>query len=156
MDNQEGTMEYGTGKEEMEEQNQEDLQKKYDDTLVGLVKANASIMKLESDNKMYKEYYQNYWNIRDGVFSFFDNAFDGAGDSIRVTRDEANELLEELGCETLSTKWLVTLSYDMSFAVNAKNKEDAIDQAKDSLDIRSIGDANLIDTDCTDEQAEED
>jgi hypothetical protein len=77
------------------------------------------------------------YDLRDTVHTFFSDQFDGGDDSITITKEEANELLTNCGCDELESEFTVTLTVQVTLSVTAPNEDTAIDMAKDSLSVEN-------------------
>jgi hypothetical protein len=119
------------------------------------------ILALELRNETLQESYdtQRRLNVdfRTTLRDYLSEQFEGNEDSITVTRDEANELLVNCGCDELEAEFTVTLTVEITLSVTAPNEDTAIDMAKDSLSIDN-DDSNVTvnDWDVTEESADRD
>jgi hypothetical protein len=119
------------------------------------------ILALELRNETLQESYdtQRRLNVdfRTTLRDYLSEQFEGNEDSITVTRDEANELLTNCGCDELEAEFTVTLTVEITLSVTAPNEDTAIDMAKDSLSIdNDDSNVNVNDWDVTEESADKD
>ena len=95
------------------------------------------------------------YDLRDTVHTFFSDQFDGGDDSITITKEEANELLTNCGCDELEAEFTVTLTVEVTLSVTAPNSDTAIDMAKDSLSIdNDDSNVNVDDWEVSNESAD--
>ena len=85
------------------------------------------------------------------VHNFFKDQFDGGDDEITVHRDEANELLGEIGADLLQQEFEGTVTITYTFTVKAESVEDAEEKVKNAVG----GLEYSIDADADDEYSEE-
>jgi hypothetical protein len=105
------------------------------------------ILALELRNEVLQTSYETQRRLnvdfRTTLHDYLAEQFEGNEDSISITRDEANELLGNCGCDELEAEYEVTLTIEVTLTVTAPNDDTAIDFAKDSLSIDN-DDANVI------------
>lgn len=112
--------------------------------------------------KQVEQWKENHWKSRDQinelrntVWEFFDNNFDGDDDSATLNKDDVNELLERIGAQQLEKQFVGTVTVEFSFTVYASDENEAesiindavscLDQHIDagSNDEYSIGDTSV-------------
>lgn len=93
----------------------------------------------------------DYRKLQTTVYNFFADQFDGNDEEITVTREEANDLLGDIGADLLKQEFegRVTISY--SFTVKAESIEDAEEKVKNAVGSLEYS----IDADADDEYSEE-
>ncbi len=85
------------------------------------------------------------------VHNFFKDQFDGGDEEITVHRDEANELLGEIGADLLQQEFEGHVTITYSFTVKAESVEDAEEKVKNAVNSLEY----CIDADADDEYSEE-
>jgi hypothetical protein len=85
------------------------------------------------------------------VHNFFKDQFDGGDEEITVHRDEANELLGEIGADLLQQEFEGHVTITYSFTVKAESVEDAEEKVKNAVGSLEYS----IDADADDEYSEE-
>ena len=85
------------------------------------------------------------------VHNFFKDQFDGGDEEITVHRDEANELLGEIGADLLQQEFEGTVTITYTFTVKAESVEDAEEKVKNAVGSLE----HSIDADADDEYSEE-
>lgn len=80
---------------------------------------------LEQTDKRLSVSQTEVHRIRNTVYEFLSGEFDGGEEEVSIHRDEANELLENIGAQQLEQEFegRVTISY--SFTVKAESEDDA-------------------------------
>jgi len=80
---------------------------------------------LESEEVRSRGYRDEINKIRNTVYEFFSHEFDSNEEEVRILRDEANELLGDIGADLLKQEFegRVTISY--SFTVHAESEDEA-------------------------------
>jgi hypothetical protein len=89
--------------------------------------------------------------IQVAVHNFFKDQFDGGDEEITVHRDEANELLGEIGADLLQQEFEGRVTITYSFTVKAESVEDAEEKVKNAVGSLEYS----IDADADDEYSEE-
>lgn len=114
---------------------------------------NARIAELEAMALRDATYIRD---IRDKVYEFFDEEFESDDNTIVVTRDEANDLLDSIGCDTLAREYEVTLEVQVRMTVTARSEDEATCLAERALNIDSDdSDVEFQDYDVTSSSADE-
>jgi len=112
-----------------EENNQEKEYEVYGVTASPLDVVQQEINKLKSDleaEEVRSRGYRDEINkIRNTVYEFFSHEFGSNEEEVRILRDEANELLGDIGADLLKQEFegRVTISY--SFTVHAESEDEA-------------------------------
>jgi len=80
---------------------------------------------LESEEVRSRGYRDEINKIRNTVYEFFSHEFDSNEEEVSILRDEANELLGDIGADLLKQEFegRVTISY--SFTVHAESEDEA-------------------------------
>ena len=102
----------------------------------------------EVRSKSYRDQINTY---REAVHNFFKDQFDGGDEEITVHRDEANELLGDIGADLLKQEFEGHVTITYSFTVKAESVEDAEEKVKNAVG----GLEYSIDADADDEYSEE-
>ena len=88
----------------------------------------------EVRSKSYRDQINTY---REAVHNFFKDQFDGGDEEITVHRDEANELLGDIGANLLKQEFEGRVTITYSFTVQAESEDEAreiVESAVGSLD----------------------
>ena len=102
----------------------------------------------EVRSKSYRDQINTY---REAVHNFFKDQFDGGDEEITVHRDEANELLGDIGADLLQQEFEGRVTITYSFTVKAESVEDAEEKVKNAVGSLEYS----IDADADDEYSEE-
>ena len=102
----------------------------------------------EVRSRSYRDQINTY---REAVHNFFKDQFDGGDEEITVHRDEANELLGEIGADLLQQEFEGHVTITYSFTVKAESVEDAEEKVKNAVGSLEYS----IDADADDEYSEE-
>ena len=102
----------------------------------------------EVRSKSYRDQINTY---REAVHNFFKDQFDGGDEEITVHRDEANELLGDLGADLLKQEFEGHVTITYSFTVKAESVEDAEEKVKNAVGNLEYS----IDADADEEYSEE-
>ena len=81
--------------------------------------------KLEQSNKWLDEKRTEVRFIQNAVWSFFNDEFGGGEEEVRIHRDEANELLGDIGANLLEQEYEGRVVIAYSFTVKAESEDDA-------------------------------
>lgn len=90
--------------------------------------------------------------VQTQVYEFFNTQFDGGEEEVTITRDEANELLEEIGAQQLQQEFEGTVTVTFSFTVKAQDEDDARSIVEDAVS----GLENQIDAGSDDSYSQDD
>jgi ribosomal protein L16 Arg81 hydroxylase len=106
---------------------------------------------LNAEEVRSRGYREELSKLRNTVHEFFSTEFDSDADEVTITRDEANELLGDIGADLLQQEFegRVTISY--SFTVKAESQEEAEEKVKNAVGSLEYS----IDSDADDEYSEE-
>ena len=88
----------------------------------------------EVRSKSYRDQINTY---REAVHNFFKDQFDGGDEEITVHRDEANELLGDIGADLLKQEFEGRVTITYSFTVQAESEDEAreiVENAVSSLE----------------------
>ena len=102
----------------------------------------------EVRSRSYRDQINTY---REAVHNFFKDQFDGGDEEITVHRDEANELLGDIGADLLKQEFEGRVTITYSFTVKAESQEEAEEKVKNAVG----GLEYSIDADADDEYSEE-
>jgi hypothetical protein len=102
----------------------------------------------EVRSRSYRDQINTY---REAVHNFFKDQFDGGDEEITVHRDEANELLGDLGADLLKQEFEGHVTITYSFTVKAESVEDAEEKVKNAVGSLEYS----IDADADEEYSEE-
>ena len=86
------------------------------------------------------------------VYEFFDTHFDGGEEETTITRDDANELLSDIGAQQLQQEFEGTVTVTFSFTVKAQDEDDARSIVEDAVS----GLENQIDAGSDDSYSQDD
>jgi len=106
---------------------------------------------LDAEEVRAKGYRDELFKLRNTVHEFFANEFDGGEEEVRIHRDEANELLGDIGANLLQQEYEGRVTITYSFTVKAESEDEAreiVENAVSNLD-------NQIDAGNDDSYAEE-
>ena len=106
---------------------------------------------LEAEQVRARGYRDEMFKLRNTVHEFFKDQFDGGDEEITVHRDEANELLGEIGADLLQQEFEGHVTITYSFTVKAESVEDAEEKVKNAVNSLEY----CIDADADDEYSEE-
>jgi len=81
--------------------------------------------KLEQTDKRLSVSQTEVHRIRNTVHEFFSGEFDGGEEEVRIHRDEANELLGDIGANLLEQEYEGRVVIAYSFTVKAESEDDA-------------------------------
>ena len=93
--------------------------------------------KLEHSEKWLDEKRVEIRRIQNAVHEFFNNEFDGGEEEVRIHRDEANELLGDIGANLLQQEYEGRVVISFSFTVKAESEDEAreiVENAVSSLE----------------------
>lgn len=86
------------------------------------------------------------------VYDFFSTHFDGGEEEVTIHRDEANELLSDIGAQQLEQEFEGTVTVTFSFTVKAEDEDDARRIVEDAVS----GLENQIDAGSDDSYSQDD
>jgi len=92
---------------------------------------------LEAEEVRSRGYRDEMYKLRNTVHEFFKDQFDGGDDEITVHRDEANELLGDIGADLLKQEFEGRVTITYSFTVQAESEDEAreiVENAVSSLE----------------------
>lgn len=93
-------------------------------------------------------YFTKYVGNRDKVYEFFKDRFDSSDDTITVTVDDVNELLESIGADKLVALFTVTGTITFTITdVEAESEEEARELVEGELSVDFNGNGSLDDWD---------
>jgi hypothetical protein len=93
--------------------------------------------KLEHSEKWLDEKRVEIRRIQNAVHEFFNNEFDGGEEEVSIHRDEANELLGDIGANLLQQEYEGRVVISFSFTVKAESEDEAreiVENAVSSLE----------------------
>jgi hypothetical protein len=80
---------------------------------------------LNAEQVRAKGYRDELFKLRNTVHEFFSNEFDGGEEEVRIHRDEANELLGDIGANLLQQEYEGRVTISFSFTVKAESEDEA-------------------------------
>jgi len=92
---------------------------------------------LEAEEIRGRGYRDQIYALRTTVHTFFKDQFDGGDEEITVHRDEANELLGDIGADLLKQEFEGRVTITYSFTVQAESEDEAreiVENAVSSLE----------------------
>jgi DnaJ-class molecular chaperone len=92
---------------------------------------------LDAEEVRSRGYRDEMYKLRNTVHEFFKDQFDGGDDEITVHRDEANELLGDIGADLLKQEFEGRVTITYSFTVQAESEDEAreiVENAVSSLE----------------------
>ena len=106
---------------------------------------------LDAEEVRSRGYRDEMYKLRNTVHEFFKDQFDGGDEEITVHRDEANELLGDIGADLLKQEFEGHVTITYSFTVKAESVEDAEEKVKNAVGNLEYS----IDADADEEYSEE-
>jgi DnaJ-class molecular chaperone len=106
---------------------------------------------LDAEEVRSRGYRDELFKLRNTVHEFFKDQFDGGDEEITVHRDEANELLGDIGADLLKQEFEGRVTITYSFTVKAESVEDAEEKVKNAVGSLEYS----IDADADDEYSED-
>jgi hypothetical protein len=92
---------------------------------------------LDAEEVRSRGYRDELFKLRNTVHEFFKDQFDGGDEEITVHRDEANELLGDIGADLLKQEFEGRVTITYSFTVQAESEDEAreiVESAVSSLE----------------------
>ena len=92
---------------------------------------------LNAEEVRSRGYRDELYKLRNTVHEFFKDQFDGGDEEITVHRDEANELLGDIGADLLKQEFEGRVTITYSFTVQAESEDEAreiVESAVGNLD----------------------
>ena len=92
---------------------------------------------LDAEEVRSRGYRDEMYKLRNTVHEFFKDQFDGGDEEITVHRDEANELLGDIGANLLKQEFEGRVTITYSFTVQAESEDEAreiVESAVSSLE----------------------
>ena len=106
---------------------------------------------IEAEKVLASNYRQELFKLKEVVHNFFAEQFSDNEDEITVHRDEANELLGDIGADLLKQEFEGRVTITYSFTVKAESVEDAEEKVKNAVGSLEYS----IDSDADDEYSED-
>jgi hypothetical protein len=127
-------MGYRNGESMSEENNQETTVSPLD-----VVQKEIDRLKSELDAEEVRArgYRDELFKLRNVVHTFFADQFDGGDEEVSIHRDEANELLGDIGADLLQQEFEGRVTITYSFTVKAESEDEAreiVENAVSNLD----------------------
>ena len=88
---------------------------------------------LEQSDKRLSVSQTEVRRIQNAVWSYFDGEFAGGEEEIRVHRDEANELLSDIGASLLEQEYEGRVVISYSFTVKAESEDEAREKVESAV-----------------------
>jgi hypothetical protein len=92
---------------------------------------------LDAEQVRARGYRDELFKLRNTVHEFFNNEFDSGEEEVTIHRDEANELLGEIGANLLQQEYEGRVVISYSFTVKAESEDEAreiVENAVSSLE----------------------
>ena len=89
--------------------------------------------KLEQSNKWLDERRTEVRRIQNTVHEFFSGEFDGGQEEVSIHRDEANELLGDIGANLLEQEYEGRVVIAYSFTVKAESEDEAREKVESAV-----------------------
>ena len=89
--------------------------------------------KLEQSNKWLDERRTEVRRIQTAVHEFFSGEFDGGEEEVTIHRDEANELLGDIGANLLEQEYEGRVVISYSFTVKAESEDEAREKVEQAV-----------------------
>jgi hypothetical protein len=92
---------------------------------------------LEAEQVRARGYRDELFKLRNTVHEFFNNEFDSGEEEVSIHRDEANELLGDIGANLLQQEYEGRVVISFSFTVKAESEDEAreiVENAVSSLE----------------------
>jgi hypothetical protein len=106
---------------------------------------------IEAEKVLASNYRQELFKLKDVVHNFFAEQFSDNEDEITVHRDEANELLGDIGADLLKQEFEGRVTITYSFTVKAESVEEAEEKVRNAVGSLEYS----IDSDADDEYSED-
>jgi hypothetical protein len=125
--------------------NKGEIQMSDEETIIATVTPFDAIQKqidtlksdLDAEQVRARGYRDELFKLRNTVHEFFKDQFDGGDEEITVHRDEANELLGDIGADLLKQEFEGRVTITYSFTVQAESEDEAreiVESAVSSLE----------------------
>lgn len=88
---------------------------------------------LEQSNKWLDERRTEVRRIQNTVYEFFSGEFDGGQEEVSIHRDEANELLSDIGAQLLEQEFEGRVVIAYSFTVKAESEDEAREKVEQAV-----------------------
>ena len=92
---------------------------------------------LDAEEVRARGYRDELFKLRNVVHTFFADQFDGGDEEVTIHRDEANELLGDIGADLLQQEFEGRVTITYSFTVKAESEDEAreiVENAVSNLD----------------------
>jgi len=89
--------------------------------------------KLEQTDKRLSVSQTEVHRIRNTVWEFFNGEFDGGEEEVSIHRDEANELLGDIGASLLEQEYEGRVVISYSFTVKAESEDEAREKVESAV-----------------------
>jgi hypothetical protein len=106
---------------------------------------------LEAEEVRSRGYRDEINKLRNTVHEFFSTEFDDGQEEVTIHRDEANELLGDIGADLLKQEFEGRVLISFTFTVKAESQEEAEEKVKNAVGSLEYS----IDSDADDEYSEE-
>ena len=84
------------------------------------------------------------FNIRQQVYDFFNERYTSGDDEITASKEDVNELLENIGADKLKSMWTVSGRIEFTITdIEAESEEEARDLVESNLSVEFDG--NIVD-----------
>jgi hypothetical protein len=88
---------------------------------------------LDAEQVRARGYRDEIFKLRNAVWSFFNDEFGGGEEEVRIHRDEANELLGDIGSQLLEQEFEGRVVISYSFIVKAESEDEAREKVESAV-----------------------
>ena len=106
---------------------------------------------LDAEQVRARGYRDELFKLRNTVHEFFSTEFDDGQEEVTIHRDEANELLGDIGADLLKQEFEGRVTITYSFTVKAESVEEAEEKVRNAVGSLEYS----IDSDADDEYSED-
>lgn len=136
-----------------------DIQMSEEETIAATVTPFDAIQKqidtlksdLDAEQVRARGYRDELFKLRNTVHEFFSTEFDDGQEEVTIHRDEANELLSDIGADLLKQEFEGRVTITYSFTVKAESVEEAEEKVRNAVGSLEYS----IDSDADDEYSED-
>ena len=115
-------------------------------------KINQYETRIKEQAEAFDKKFSEVRRIQNNVWEFFNERFDGGEHEVTIHRDEANEILADIGAQELQQEFEGTVVVSFSFTVKASNEDEARQIVEDAVS----GLENQIDAGADDSYSQDD
>ena len=88
---------------------------------------------LDAEQVRARGYRDEIFKLRNAVHTFFTEQFDGGEEEVNIHRDEANELLGDIGADLLQEEFEGRVTITYSFTVKAESEDEAREKVESAV-----------------------